>query len=294
MNPLARQEIWIIADADSADKMLKFHELRNLAATHKNFEQWYLFKNFDIFTQSASHYGNALIELELGLNKTLSVRKRAPHSIILLIGDSILEDDILSSCPGNVRHVLSEVCNQVKRMMQKWISFLPAKAKPLHDVQFFINKPLPKPESPFLRWNAMDTFHALAGKRNQYNTQLIKVVHDHGFKFINPGISSKDGDLFELIKNNTFRLSPRGMTAFWECLSSSVDKLHGNNLADFKTDHRHSTGNNALTLGEHHPSALRRPITTPGQTNNRRFSQGRNRPPYNKSQNSARNVQFRD
>lgn len=226
VNPMAHNELWIIADADNADKMLKFHELRNLATTEKQYEQWYLFKNFDIITQTAKHFGNTLVELEMGLNKTLQDRRRAPHSELLLVGDSILEDEVLAHCHFHVKHVLMELCKQMKRMMQKWVSFLPSKATPLNNVQFFINKPVLKPESFFTRRNDKRTYHMLASRRNSYNSQLIRVVHELGFKFINPGISSQDAALFEHTRNHSFKLSPRGLTVFWESLSDSLDKLH--------------------------------------------------------------------
>lgn len=236
VNPLARHELWIISDSDSADKMLRLHELRNLASTDKNFEQWYIFKNFDLFTQTPKPFVNALVELEMGLHKTLQTRKRLPHSIVFILGDSLLEDDKLNQYQLHLRQVLSEMCKQLKKQMVKWITLLPHKATPTHNVQFFINKPIPKPEAPYLRLNNMDTFQSMSTRRNVYNSQLIKAVHDQGFKFINPGISSKDAKLFEHVKSNTYKLSPQGLTVFWETLSDSLDKLHGNSSPPLQTN----------------------------------------------------------
>lgn len=296
VNPMARQDLWIIADADSADKMLKLHELRNLASTDKDIELWYMFKHFDILSQSAAHYGNSLIELETGLNKMLSVKKRPPHSIVFLIGNSILNDELLTRCPSHLRHVLSELCRQLKRMMQKWVSFLPNKAKPLQDVQFFINKPLPKPESPYMRWNAMDKYQALAAARNSYNTQLIRAVHDQGFKFLNPGISSKDADLFDHIKHNSFKLTPKGLTAFWESISDSLDKLHTNKITASSNApqaldiHQPQQGYSMTTATETFPQ--RRVAFRAHHEGARPYHRGNHKPHFGKTFKNIKNNQY--
>lgn len=225
---MARQELWIIADNDNADKTLKLHQLKGLSTSEITIASWYIFSSFDITTQTSKAIGNAFQQIENGLLKTMSERPRLPHSIIILLGDSFLNDTKLCYNPNNLFEVLHCMFRQLKRQVLKFTELLPQKAKPIQDIKFFVTKPLPKPER-FFR-SRMYAFHKLSKQRHTYNDQFIKALHAAGMSFINAGISTKDGNLFNKTTSATgrenFILSLEGLRTYWESISWSLEKLH--------------------------------------------------------------------
>lgn len=225
---MAREEIWIIADSDNADKTLKLHQLKNLAVSDIRIEKWYLFSAFDIVTQTAKPIGNAFQQIENGLLKTMGERPRLPHSVIVLLGDSFLDDRKLHLNKNYLFDVLHHLFRQLKRQIDKLTELLPQKARPIKEVQFFITKPLPKPERYFK--GRLHIFQKLAKTRHAYNDQFIKALRGAGMSFINPGISSKDGHYFTKVTaswgKEKFILTPDGLAAYWESISKSLHTLH--------------------------------------------------------------------
>lgn len=179
---MARDEIWLIADNDSADKMVKFHQLRNLASTDMALGQWYIFSCFDTFTQTAKCIGNAFSQLENCLLKTMSERPRPPHSIVFILGDEFMNDRKLCTNPDNLAKLLFRMLKQLKRQVQVYTEQLPVKARPLKDIRLFVTKPLPKPEKFFK--NRMHVFQRLAKARHVYNDKLIAALHGLNMNFI--------------------------------------------------------------------------------------------------------------
>lgn len=227
MGVRARNEIWIISDNNNADKMMKFHELKNSSNTDLSLASWYIFEAFDTHIQTANSIGNAYQQLERCLNKTLEERDRVPHSIIFLLGDQFLNDKKLMYNTDNLRQVLMSLCKQLKWLIQTYISYLPNKVKPLQPIQLFITKPLPKPEGLFrLR---KELFRKHAADRHKYNEQLVSVLHEFDFKFINAGITSEDTKAFNkclLGKSEKIILSPHGLYQFWQSIRHSLLRLH--------------------------------------------------------------------
>lgn len=234
---MARHEIWIIADNDSADKMLKLHQLKNVAPSDADISQWYLFSAFDIFTQTAKAVGNCFQQLERGLLKTMQERPRVPHSIIFILGDSLLEDAELCWNPNNLAMVLHSMFKQLKRQMYNFIDMLPQKARPITEVQFFTTKALPKPEK-FYR-NRIKTFYNMARARHAYNDKLVKSLRELGMNFINPGISANEPHLFTRItltlKKEKFKLNENGLHAYWQSISSTLYNLHKGHIKTTKS-----------------------------------------------------------
>lgn len=129
VNIMARQEVWLIADNGSADKMVKLHQLKNLASTDIAIRQWYLFSNFDIFTQTAKCIGNAFNQLENCLLKTIQERPRPPHSIVFVLGDEFLHDRKLGQNAENLYQVLFQMAKQLKRQVNTYCDQLPGKGQ---------------------------------------------------------------------------------------------------------------------------------------------------------------------
>lgn len=251
--------MWIIADHDSADKMVKFHQLKNLSMTDDQTAQWYIFAAFDTFTQTASNIGNVFQQLERGLLKTIAERPRVPHSIIFILGDSLLDDFQLMWNPFNLEAVLRAMFKQLNRVTQIYMDTIPGKAKPLTEIKLYVNKPLPKPER-FFRNKQME-YNQVAQRRHTYNDKLVLVLREFGISFINPGISPADGQAFIKIqatrssKADRFILSPQGLTLFWKSISEGLAKLHegpirnraANPVTSLPTNHavsRTSSGHN--------------------------------------------------
>lgn len=228
---MARHEIWIIADNDSADKMLKFHQLKNLSMTDEETAKWYIFAAFDTFTQTAKSIGNAFQQLECGLLKSLEERPRPPHSIIFLLGDSFMNDNKLCLNTSNLEAVLYAMLKQLKRVVWTYIDSIPNKAKPTNDVRLYVLKPLPKPERFFKGKGQL--LALFAKRRHVYNNKLINVLHELGMQFINAGINQSDGHAFIKIpakqhgsSRDKFILSPHGLNIYWRTISESLAKLH--------------------------------------------------------------------
>lgn len=234
---MARHEIWIISDNDGADKMLKFHQLKNLADTDLAIRQWYLFAHFDTYTQTAKSTGNAFSQLENCLLKTMQERPRPPHSIVFILGDEFLDDRKLSQNPDHLYYVLHKMAKQLKRQVLEYVDKLPDKAKPMSNIRLFITKPLPKPEKFFK--NRMHIFQKLAKARHTYNDKLIAVVHGLNMNFINPRIQPTNGRAFVRTRINNrdkFILTPEGLHQFWYSLSASLEKLHRGLLRGHASD----------------------------------------------------------
>lgn len=207
--------------------MVKFHQLKNLAATDLALAQWYIFANFDTFTQTAKCNGNAFQQLESALLKTFKERIRPPTLIVFLLGDSLLDDSILNFNANNLYQVLFTMCKQLKRQVANYIEALPNKAKPLKPVRLFVTKPLPKPESFF--GSRTDKLQQLAKKRHTYNNKLVSALQHLDISFINPGIQSSNSRAFSRIRDGSnkdkFKLTPEGLEQFWYSLSTSLQKL---------------------------------------------------------------------
>lgn len=246
VNIMARNEMWIIADNDSADKMVKFHQIKNLAASDARIQKWYIFCAFDTYTQTAKDIGNVFQQLERGLLKTMTERPRAPHSIIFLLGDALLDDKKLGYNSKNLRDVLMQMCKQLKRTTMTYVDMLPAKAQPLSEIKLFITKPLPKPEALLKHKGQV---HRLAKQRHCYNNQLIPVLKELGISFLNPGIAASDTRAFQAVKDKNgrdkFLLSPQGLHQFWDSISTSIQKLHigraGQNPSSIIKGHKPAT-----------------------------------------------------
>lgn len=226
---MAREDLWIIADNHSVDKMVKFHQLKNLASTDLALGQWYLFSHFDIHSQTAKAFGNAFQQLERGLLNTMKERPRPPHSIILLLGDSLLTDKVLSFNPQNLFVVLHGMLKQLKCQVKTYIDLLPTKAKPLQDIRLMITKPLPKPEKFYK--NNPHKLAQLAKARHIYNDKLVAAIKLLNMNFINPGIQPSNTRAFTKTNSNDkedmqFVLTPEGLHQFWYSISSGLEKLH--------------------------------------------------------------------
>lgn len=208
--------------------MVKFHQLKNLAATDLALGQWHLFSNYDTFTQTAQDIGNSFQQLERGLLKTMRERNRTPCSILLLLGDSLLEDEKLLYNPQNLFTVLHSMFKQLKSQVKTYVDLLPDKAKPLNDIRIFVTKPLPKPEKFYK--NRAAELHRLAKVRHTYNDKLIGALHGLDMNFLNPGIQSSNGRAFHRIKTpghkEHFLLTPEGLHQYWYSLSSGIEKMH--------------------------------------------------------------------
>lgn len=227
-NIIAREEIWIIADNDSADKMIKFHQLKNLTSSDLVLAQWYIFASFDIYTQTASSIGNAFQQLERGLLKTMEERIRPPHSIIFILGDSLLDDKQLNFVPENLFAVLSRMLRQLKQQVNNYVELLPGKAKPLKEIKLFVTKPLPKPENLF-RGRAMELMR-LAKNRHAYNQKLVGAIQQHHWNFLNPGIQPTNGRAFQKLKDSKgkdkYTLTLDGLHQYWYAINTGLEKLH--------------------------------------------------------------------
>lgn len=236
-NIMARNEIWIIADNDNADKMVKFHQLKNMTTSDLVLAQWYIFTSFDIFTQTATSIGNAYQQLERGLLKTMQERPRPPHSIIFLLGDSFLDDRTLATVPNNLFIVLNQMMKQIRRQVDSYADMLPDKAKPIKEIKMFVTKPLTKPERFFKSRQA--DLQRLTRARHTYNEKLILALQQNNMNFLNPGIQSTNGRAFQRIKNNKgtdkYMLTPEGLHQYWYALSSSLRKLHRGTIGNKDT-----------------------------------------------------------
>lgn len=239
---MARQEIWLIADNSSADKMVKLHQLKNLSSTDMAIGQWYLFSNFDIFTQTAKCIGNAFNQLENCLLKSMNERPRPPHSVVFILGDEFMDDKKLSLVPENLHQVLYRMVKQLKRRIEEYVDQLPGKAKPLSSIKIFITKPMPKPEKFFK--NRMHVFQKLARVRHMYNDKFVTVIQALNINFINPGIQPTNARAFfrtTVGNREKFVLTPEGLEQFWYSLSISLEKLHRGQLGQAIPDNSTAT-----------------------------------------------------
>lgn len=245
VNIMAREEIWIVADNDSADKMVKFHQLKNLASSDLAIAKWYLFSNFDTFTQTARDFGNAFQQLERGLLNAMKERNRPPTSIIFLLGDSFLDDSKLSLNPCNLYTVIYAMLKQLKHQVRTYTEILPNKAKPLREVKLFITNPLPKPEKFFK--NRSSEFQKLAKVRHTYNDKLVSALQKLDMNFLNPGIHPSNTRAFHSIRTpgfkDKFTLTPEGLHQYWYSLSTGLEKLHAGQLRMHKPTEQNSHDN---------------------------------------------------
>lgn len=187
---MAQEEVWIIADNDSTDKMVKFHQLKNLVSLDLALAQWYLFANFDTYTQTASATGNAFQQLERGLLNAMRERDGTPHSILFILGDSFLEDEKLLYNPQNLYTVLLAMCKQLRNQVRNYTEILPTKTQPLQEIKLFVTKPLPRPEQFFK--NRQHVYQQASKARHLYNNKLVAALHALNMNFINPGIQGSN------------------------------------------------------------------------------------------------------
>lgn len=225
---MAREDIWIIADNDSADKMVKLHQLKNLASTDLAVGQWYIFSHFDIFTQTAKPMGNIFQQIERGLLNAMRERVRPPTSIVFLIGDSLLNDEKLSFNSQNLYIVLHSIFKQLKNQVRNYTELLPWKTRPIKDIRLFVNKPLPKPEK-FFKHRQSELLKA-AKARHIYNDKLVAALRQLNMNFINPGIHQANARAFNrtttMDGRESFILTPDGLHQYWYSLSAGLEKLH--------------------------------------------------------------------
>lgn len=227
VKPMARKELWILADADNAGKMVKFHELKATSDTDKNIADWYIFKNFDIFTVTAQSVGNTLSQTENSLIAALNTRNRLPNIIMILMGDQLLADKQLMAVPRYLRQIFDDIFGRCQKHVRQWMSFLPPKAQPFYQPKFMVVKPLPKPERQFQ--GREELYQELLTQRKAYNDQLVPALHKANMQFVNVGITHMDSEAFIRIghiQDANFKLSPKGLRRYWEQASEAIAKLN--------------------------------------------------------------------
>lgn len=197
---MACNDLWIIADYQNHDKLQELFALRNSATRKPEVAAMHIFYNFDIYVQQAQDIGSPLKQLLDGLINLLGKRKRLPHTILLCMGDQLLNDSILAKDLDQIFRVLSTFSKKVVQLISNWLAALPHKAKPDRMPRIYITKPLPVPEKYYQ--SRQKLFENLVKTRKQYNSELVKAVKSAHIGFINSNLTHEDGYLFERITTN--------------------------------------------------------------------------------------------
>lgn len=223
VNPQAAHDLWIISDYDSSEKMFRFHQLRDTAKADDYYANWYIFRNFDIYTHTSTATGFQLSQIINSVISMLNSYRRLPHSLVIIMGEKLMHDKLLQI--DDVEQVLAALCKKVLRAIECWMEKVPFKVLPQTKPRIYITKPLPKPES-FYQGNLKEKFAKFASVRRSFNTSLVKVVQQFGIGFINVGINQTDHTYFKRTQsNNKFALTDKGLIAYWEGISNALEKL---------------------------------------------------------------------
>lgn len=222
VNPQARQDLWIVADADSSDKMFRFHQIKELSKTEKHYGNWYIFRNFDVFSHTSTATALQLTQIINAVIAMLNSYRRLPAILLIVMSENLMHDKLLSA--HDLRAALRTLCRTIIQTVESWIDGLPLRAKPIQKTQIYITKPLPKPSS-YLR-SKPELIAKFASIRKEFNTALVDVVREFGIGFVNTTINQEDGVFFKSTTNPTkFALSQKGLDAYWTGLNNALENL---------------------------------------------------------------------
>lgn len=214
--------MWIISDYDSSDKMMRFHQLKQMAKTDSCYAEWFMFNNYDIFTHTSTNTGLQTTQILNALTSMLNSYRRLPAIIVVVMGDKLMHDKVLLE--QDLGDVLHNLCKRLIRQVESWLEKIPAKAIPDRKPQIYITKPLPKPEGFF--GDSKEKFRNFASARKIYNSKLVAAVKQFGIGFINVGITQEDTAYFKKgLETGKFLLTDKGLLAYWDGVSSALLKL---------------------------------------------------------------------
>lgn len=224
VNPQARRDLWILADADSSDLMFRFQQIRDTAKTDTYYSSWFMFDNFDIFSHTSTSTGMQITQILNALISMLNSYRRLPAVIVIVMSERLMYDSALKI--SDTREVLRSLCRQLVRCIESWLDQVPSKAKPTEKTRIYITKLLPKPSAYFTK--EIDKLKFFSSIRREYNTALVAAVKEFGIGFINVGINQEDGLFFKRAKrHDDFNLSDKGLVAFWTGVSTALHNLNG-------------------------------------------------------------------
>lgn len=211
-----------MSDYDCSDRMFRFHQIRESSKTDNYYSSWYIFKNFDVFTHTATSTGLQLTQILNGLTSMLNSYRRLPAILVIIMNERLMNDRALLQ--PDLQEVLRAFCKKLIRLIECWLEKIPSRAKPTKKTQIYITKPLPKPSALVQNIEKLKSFSSI---RREFNTILVSVVKEYGIGFVNVGITQEDGSFF--IKANNakyqFTLSKQGLDAYWSGLSSALSNL---------------------------------------------------------------------
>lgn len=150
-----------------------------------------------------------------------------------------MDDRSLSYNTQHLYDILYALAKGIRSRVRNYVEILPAKARPIKDIQLFLTKPLPKPEGFYK--NKQHIYHHLAKRRHTYNDKLIAAIRVFNISFINPGIQPSNSRAFVRIKKfgkeDHFTLTPDGLHQYWYAISTGLEKLHKGRKLRTQTGH---------------------------------------------------------
>lgn len=254
---MACNDVWIVTDFQNFDKLQELNALRNSATKRPEIAAWHIFHNYDIFSHQGQDEGNSLYQLIDGISTLLTKRKRLPHTLLICMGDQLLQDEELMQDLDQINRIIAAFSRKIVRMISNWMAALPHKAKPERMPRIYITKPLPVPQKFFQ--TRQRVFEKKIRDRKLYIAELVKAVKAAHIGFINANITHDDGELFEQVTSakhkgcEKFVLNPRDLTTYWKNISQNLY-----NLAWDATAHTRTADENSQETAQEQQTVFKR------------------------------------
>lgn len=194
--------MWVVGDEMLNKTVAQFMSWRNGQGKHH-----YLNRTYEVTPYTVLETNNFLAQIQLGLVRAINANNFLPGVILVIIGNSIPGNTILSLKDD---FYIREILKIVKESIARRTDQLPKKARNIFDTKVLITKALPKPD---------DQEYKI--RRRKFNKQLDIAAKQHNIEAIHVcDIIPSDAEMFEGPD-----LSDKGKKKFWTMIGDKIKTL---------------------------------------------------------------------